>query len=149
VIEFLTFLLAPIGYAGLTAAMLVATRGQWPVALARATVAVILTHVFLVWHVRYEWQFSEATRNGYAGFAIFHAALAVIVTSLAVDLRVARRLLGGAFAAVTVGAVGATFKYEVVANYRIPVLLIALTGIAGLGYRVGESLRTRDKTGTH
>lgn len=131
-LEFLTFLLAPIGYAGLTATMLVAARGRWPDALARVTVGVILTHVFLVWHVRYGWQFSEATRNGYGGFVIFHTALAAIVASLAVELRVARRLIAGAFAAVTIGAVAATFKYEVVANYRIPVLVIATTGIAGL-----------------
>jgi len=132
VLEFLTFLLAPIGYAGLTATMLVAARGRWPDALARVTVGVILTHVFLVWHVRYGWQFSEATRNGYGGFVIFHTALAAIVASLAVELRVARRLIAGAFAAVTIGAVAATFKYEVVANYRIPVLVIATTGSAGL-----------------
>ncbi len=61
-----------------------------------------------------------------------HGALAAVVTSLAVDFRIARRLVVGAFAAVSVGAIAATFKYDVVARYRIPVLLIALTGVAGL-----------------
>src|SRR4030095_12359509 len=100
-LEFVTFLLALIGYAGLTSTMLIAAGGRWPVALARLTVGIIVAHVFLVWHVRYEWQLSEATRNGYVGFVIFHAALAAMLTSLAVDFRVARRLVTGAFAAVT------------------------------------------------
>jgi hypothetical protein len=129
-LEFITFLLAPIGYAGLTSTMVMSTRGRWPVLLSWLTAAIVVTHVLMVWHVRYEWQFSEATRNGFAGFAIFHAALAAIVTSLVVDFRMARRLVIGAFVAVTVGAIAATFKYEVVATYRIPVMAMAVAGIA-------------------
>lgn len=133
-LEFITFLLAPIGYAGLTSTTVMAAHGRWPVALWRVTVLVIVVHVALVWHVRYEWRLSEATRNGYAGFVVFHAALIAIVASLAAESRIARRLVTAAFAAVTVGAVAATFKYDVVANYRIPVLAIALVGVAGLAY---------------
>jgi hypothetical protein len=128
-LEFITFLLAPIGYAGLTSTMVMSTRGRWPVLLARLTAAIVVMHVLLVWHVRYEWHFSEATRNGFAGFAIFHAALAAMVTSLVADFRMARRLVMGAFVAVTVGALAATFMYEEVASYRIPVMAIAVTGI--------------------
>ena len=133
-LEFITFLLAPIGYAGLTSTMVLSARGRWPSGLARVTAAIVVTHVFLVWHVRYEWQFSEATRNGYVGFVIFHAALAAMLTSLAVGVRIARRLVMAAFAAVSVGAIAATFRYDIVAHYRIPVLIIALTGIVSLAY---------------
>ena len=133
-LEFITFLLAPIGYAGLTTTTVMAAHGRRPVALWRLTVLVIVVHVALVWHVRYEWRLSEATRNGYAGFVIFHAALIAIVASLAAESRIARRLVTAAFAAVTVGAIAATFKYDVVANYRIPVIAIALVGVAGLAY---------------
>ena len=143
---FVTFLLALIGYAGLTTMMVTVARGWWPVLVARATVAIIVAHVLLVWHVRYEWQFSEATRNGYVGFAIFHAALAAVVASLAVDFSVARRLVTGAFAAVTVGAVAATFRYEVVESFRIPVLIITTTGIAGLAHARLVASRSRRST---
>jgi hypothetical protein len=129
VLEFITFLLAPIGYAGLTSTMVLSTRGRWPAMLARLTAIVVVTHVFLVWHVRYQWQFSEATRNGFGGFALFHAALLAIVTSLAVDFRVARRLVIAAIVVVTMGAVAATFMYDVVEKYRLPVIAIALAGI--------------------
>lgn len=131
-IEFVTFLLAPIGYAGLTAVAVLAAHGRLPVALWRATAFVIVTHVSLVWHVRYDWQVSEATRNGYVGFVVFHGALLAILVSLGSAFALARRLIIAAFAAVTVGAVGATFRYEVVEIYRIPVLVCAAAGLLGL-----------------
>lgn len=130
--EFITFLLAPIGYAGLTLTAVMAARGRLPRVFWRAVVLVIVTHVTLVWHVRYEWQFSEATRNGYPGFLLFHGALAAILASVVSGERAARMLIIGAFAVVTAGAIGATFRYEVVAMYRIPVLALAIAGAAGL-----------------
>ena len=129
---FVTFLLAPIGYAGLTFTAVMAARGRLPRSFWRAVVFVIVTHVFLVWHVRYEWQVSEATRDGPIGFLVFHAALAAIAASVVASERVARMLIIGAFAVVTVGALVATFKYDVVEMYRIPVFICAIAGIAGL-----------------
>lgn len=131
-VEFLTFLLAPVGYAGLTFTAVMAARGRLPRSFWRAVMLVIITHVLLVWHVRYEWQLSEATREGTVGFLVFHAALAAIIASVVASDRVARVLIIGAFAVVTVGALGATFKFDVVEMYRIPVLAIAMAGIAGL-----------------
>jgi hypothetical protein len=130
--EFITFLLAPIGYAGLTFTAVMAARGRLPRRFWRAVVLVIVTHVTLVWTVRYEWQLSEATRNGYVGFLVFHGALAAILSSLISGDRVARVLIIGAFAVVTVGAIAATFRYDVVGMYRIPVLVCAIAGAAGL-----------------
>ena len=131
-LEFITFLLAPIGYAGLTLIALKAAGGAVPVGLLRGVAVVILSHVLLVWIVRYEGQFGEATRNGYLGFVLFHSTLAAIVASIFVGERLARRLIVVAFGIVTLGAVGAVFRYDVVAIYRLPVVLCAILGIVGL-----------------
>jgi len=130
--EFVTFLLAPIGYAGLAVAAVTAARGHVPRALWRAVAVVILSHVALVWAVRYGWRLSEATRDGYAGFVLFHGALLAIVASAFLRDGLARPLIIGAFAIVTVGALGAVFLEEVVAVYRIPVVLCAILGGGGL-----------------
>jgi hypothetical protein len=142
-LEFITFLLAPIGYAGLTTVAGLAVRGRMPLTLLRVTVAIIVLHVFLVWHVRYEWDFSEATRNGYAGFALFHGALAAILVSTVTPLRIARILLTAAFLVVTLGAVAATATYDVVRVYQVPVVLIALLGILALAYRPASAMVKR------
>jgi hypothetical protein len=130
--ETLTFLLAVAGYAGLTTAAVLAARGRLPRALSLVVALVVATHVVLVWAVRYDWSFSQATRNGYTGFVIFHVALALIVASVFVPARVARALVLTAFPIVSVGALGAVFRYDVVAVYRAPVVLLAVTGFAGL-----------------
>jgi hypothetical protein len=71
-------------------------------------------------------------RNGWAGFAMFHGALVMIVASTAVPERAARWLIHLSFLIVTLGNLGATFLYDVVAIYRIPVVLCALVGTAAL-----------------
>jgi hypothetical protein len=109
-----------------------AASGRVHAGFWRAVVAIIVLHVLLVWTVRYEWQFSAAVRNGYAGFIVFHAALAAILASCVVSARTARRLIIAAFAVVTAGAVGAVFRYDAVAIYRVPVMLVAVAGLAGL-----------------
>ena len=129
-LEFVTFLLAPIGYVMLTVVAVRSAAGSVPRALLRTTAAVVLVHVALVWTVHYGGAFSQATRNGYAGFALFHGALLAIVASIFLDDRMARRALIAAFAIVTLGALGAVFKYEIVAAYRLPVVACAITGTA-------------------
>jgi hypothetical protein len=130
--ERVTFLLAVAGYAGLTASALLAVRGRLPHWLWRATVAVIVAHVALVWAVRYDWSWAVATRNGYAGAVIFHGALVLVVTSLFVGRRIAARLIALSFGIVTLGALGAVFRYEVVAVYRPVVIGLAAAGAIGL-----------------
>lgn len=131
-IERLTFALAMIGYAGLTTTVALAALRRIPLRFWQVTVLIILAHVALVWSVRYEWQFSVATRNGYIGFVIFHSALALIVASVFVASRTREALIALAFLIVSAGASGAVFRYEVVAVYRIPVLILAVAGTIAL-----------------
>lgn len=129
---FITFLLAMIGYAGLTAVVVLSLRGSVPMRFWRAVAGVILIHVAMVWTFRYEWQFALAVRNGYAGFLMFHGSLAAILISTVSGARLARVLIRAAFVVVSAGAIGATFLYEVVAVYRVPVIACALVGGGGL-----------------
>jgi hypothetical protein len=140
--EFITFLLAPIGYAGLTITAVVAARSHVPLLFWRGVATIIVAHVVLVWAVRYEGQVSEATRNGYIGFVLFHGTLAAIVASTVLHERLARPLILASFVTVTIGALAAVFSYEIVANYRIPVALCAILGSIGLihAYRVRQHL---------
>lgn len=143
-LEQITFGLAFIGYAGLTATAVIAAHGRLPMRFWRATAVVVVVHVLLVWLVRYEWQFAEATRNGYAGFLLFHGALAMIVASVLTAERSARVLVWTAFAVVSAGAVGAVFRYDIVAPYRVPVILTALAGTVALtrAYHAGRQQGT-------
>jgi hypothetical protein len=132
VLERITFFLALAGYVGLAATAVAAGHGRLPVRFWRAVALVILVHVMLVWTVRYEWRFSMAVRNGYAGFAIFHAALLMIIASVFMAEGKARVLIFVAFTVVSLGAVGAVFRYDVVEVYRAPVIVTAILGVAGL-----------------
>jgi hypothetical protein len=131
-IEFVTFLLAIIGYIGLGFNLFTIVRSQLKKPYLAATAIVILVHVFMVWAFRYGWAFSQATRNGYVGFLLFHGALLCIITSVFAGTEIANKLVIAAFLIVSAGAIGATFRYEVVAIYRIPVLIIAAIGVTGL-----------------
>lgn len=131
-IVFITFLLAMVGYVGLTACALFTVRQRMPHPFWLAVVVVIVAHVLMVWAVRYHWSFALAVRNGYGGFLLFHGALVAILASTMVRDGVARILIRLAFLVVSAGAIGATFRYGVVALYRIPVLVLAASGAAGL-----------------
>lgn len=131
-IERLTFLLAIAGYAGLTTTAALAALRSFPARFWHAVAIAIVAHVALVWAARYEWQFAAATRNGYFGFIIFHGALALIVASVFVAARTARTFVWLAFVIVSIGAIGAVFRYDVVAVYKIPVLALAVGGTIGL-----------------
>jgi hypothetical protein len=133
--EFLTFFLAVSGYATLTVACVLAgRRGEHiPRGLVRATAFIVVTHVVMVWTVRYQWQFELATRNGFAPFLIFHTALALIVAAAFVGNVLSRRFLWTAFPVVTLGALGAVFTYDFVALYRVPVVVLGAIGMAGIG----------------
>ena len=139
-LEQLTFPLALLGYAGLAACAALATRRGGSRVLLGAVAVVVVLHVGLVWTFRYEWQLARATRNGYLGFTLFHTALACIVAAVFAEAW-ARRLVTTAFLVVTAGAIGATFRYDEVALYRVPVLLLAAMGLTGvaLGARVANA----------
>jgi hypothetical protein len=144
-LERITFLLAVIGYAGLTTTALLAALRRLPVVFWRGVALVIVSHVAMVWTVRYDWQLASATRNGYVGFLVFHGALAAIIASLFLAERSARVFVWIAFAIVSFGALGAVFRYEVVAIYRAPVILAAAVGACGLAraYYLSRHRRAR------
>ena len=127
--ETLTFLLAMIGFAALAGSAVSAARGSLPRSLSAATASVVLVHVVLVWTFRYEGDIAQATRNGYAGFLIFHVALALIVAAPLLPPRPGRLATLVAFPIVCIGASGAVFRYDEVAIYRVPVILVAALGI--------------------
>lgn len=131
ILEFVTFLSAMLGYGGLAVVVLSVGYGHVPKLPLKVLACVIAIHVLLVWTFRYEWQLSQATRNGYTGFIIFHTALVLIGISTVLRGRAAMILTNLAFLIVTVGAVGAVFRYEVVSIYRIPVVIFA--GLGGFG----------------
>lgn len=125
---FITFVFAIIGYVGLTTVMVSTLRGKFPIWLWRGIALVIIVHVLMVWTYRYSWHFELAVRNGYAGFLIFHSAVLIIVASTVARREMAQYMIHAAFLVVSAGALGASFRYEVVELYRIPVVLCALTG---------------------
>lgn len=125
---FVTFLLAIIGYVGLTTTVWFSVHRTYSVLFWRSIVAIIVAHVFMVWAFRYTWQFDLAVRNGYVGFLLFHGALATIVSSTMLQNPWAERLIHASFVIVSMGASGAVFLYDAVAVYRPIVLLCALIG---------------------
>ena len=82
-LEHLTFLLAVAGYAGLAATAVGVVGGRPAGRFWHVSAAIIVLHVALVWAFGYEWRLAVATRNGYAGFVVFHLALALKVADAA------------------------------------------------------------------
>lgn len=121
----LTFGLAFVAYALLGAD--VAARA-WGVKRRTLTIvlAVVLTsHVGLVWGHRFGGSVDAALAKGVAGFVIFHAAFAAILSAAVAREPWATRLLVAAFTVASVGAIGAAFKYDFVSGLRIPLLVVA------------------------
>jgi len=129
---FVTFLMAILGYVGLMCVVLLTVKDRPWMWLWRVVVPIIFVHVLMVWMFRYGWQFDLAVRNGYAGFAIFHSALISILISAFCRRDLAQKLIHLSFVIVTVGAIGASFRYEDVAMYRFVVMGCGLVGGMGL-----------------
>ena len=144
VLSDVALLLAPIGYAGLAVTANLAVRTRTPVWFWRAVVLVIITHVLLVWAVRFEWQWSRATRNGYGGVVLFHGALAAILASVVAAEPFRRRLVLAAFAVVTAGALGAVFRSDDAAPFREIVMIAAGGGTLGLVHAFVRRARRSD-----
>lgn len=125
---FITFLMAIVGYVGLTVVVVMTARDRAWLGLWRIVVGIIFAHVVMVWMFRYDWQFHLAVRNGYAGFLIFHLAVISIFISTFCNRDLGQTLIHVSFLIVTVGAVGASFRYDVVAVYRVVVIGCGLMG---------------------
>jgi hypothetical protein len=132
--DLITFGLAFVGYLllGLDVVMHVGRTPRRWVSVALAVVVAI--HVGLVWGWRFDWSLAYALEKGLAGFVIFHTALTLIVAAALAPEPWSGRLLYVAFPIVTTGALGAAFKYDYVAGYRIS-LLIALAMTVALAIR--------------
>jgi len=126
IVNSITFLLAMLGYGGLTVTLIFSRKGKIPFTFWRVVSLIILLHVFMIWTIHYEWSFSTAVRNGYSGFLIFHSALLMILISTFVNKSRALILIRISSVVVTVGAVGAVFRYEAVQIYKLPVIICAL-----------------------
>ena len=157
-IETITFLAAIIGYAGLTANMVLVAASRHRRVYMLPVALIVFAHVLLVWQYRYEWEIAQATRNGYAGFLIFHTALlGILYAPLARD-RDARRLVAFSFLVAAMGASGAVLRYDEVAVYRLPVFVCDLVGLGAFahwvygpakGYLNRFSGRNRHGSGRH
>ena len=142
-VEHLTFALAVAGYAGLTITAVRAVAARPYLLLWRLAAAAIVAHVVLVWSVRFEWRIALATRNGFAGLIVFHAALLLILTSLAAPAALARRAIVLAFLVVSGGALGAVFREPAVFAYRVPVIVLAVSGTVGMAVAIGNRRQER------
>ncbi len=134
-----------VGYAGLALGVLFSAYHRWPAIAWKAVALIVILHVTLVWAYRYQWDWAQATRNGYVGMVIFHTALVLIASSALVKKQTAETLARIAFVILTFGALGAVFRYQVVSLYRVPVVVCALLGCWGLWttYRPAQEPRTQ------
>jgi len=130
-VDWLTFGLAFVGYALLCADAAARAWRRGSRVLTLATAAVVAAHVALVWALRFEGSFEIAISKGWAGFLIFHGALALLLAAAVAPTPWSGRLVLAAFPVVTLGALGAALKYDDVAILRIP-LLAAFATAAGL-----------------
>ncbi|MCY3711871.1 MAG: hypothetical protein OXH02_01140 [Gemmatimonadetes bacterium] len=142
-IETITFLAAITGYAGLTANMALVAAGRHRPKHMMPVALIVFAHVLMIWHYRYEWEIAQATRNGYAGFVIFHAALLGILAAPLAGNRWARRLVACSFLVAAMGASGAVMRYDEVAVYRLPVFICDLVGLSALAYWIYGRYRTQ------
>ena len=135
------FLLAFAGYCALAASAVAWAAGRLPRALAAATALIVGVHVAGVWTVRYGGSFERALANGVAPFAIFHAALALVLAAAVAPGRWSGRCAALAFPIVTAGALGAAFRRPEVAGYRWPLAAVALAALLLAGATLARSAR--------
>lgn len=148
-LTFITFFLAITGYCGLTITILFSLKEKIPTLLWRIVSAIILLHVIMVWSFHYEGNYSTAVRNGYFGFIIFHSALLMIIVSNFVKIKLAILLVRISFIVVSIGAIGAVFRYDVVSFYRVPVIffvLLVVVSVVRKYYLRSNTIKT--KTGS-
>ena len=104
--------------------------GRTARALAACLAPLVLAHVFLVWHWRFEWSFARAVAKSWAGFAIFHTALLALVAAPFLPSRAAARTLIAAFAVVSLAAVPAPWRYPEIRVLAVPMALACIGTVA-------------------
>lgn len=133
-LDHLTFGLAFAGYLLLAADTLLRVAGREHRTLTVVLALVVAAHVACVWGLRFEWQVERAVDGRLAGFVLFHGALLLIAVAPLTRGRAALGLLAAAFAIVSIGAIGAAFKYDVVAALQIPLLIACAATIASAAW---------------
>jgi hypothetical protein len=100
--------------------------------------------VALVWHSSFSWSLSYAWSEGPAAFLIFHTALSLIIAAAHASPPWNARSTWLAWAIVTVGAMGAVLRREVVEHYMWPVAIAGGVTLVGYGllWRSSRPLRT-------
>ncbi|MCI0378901.1 MAG: hypothetical protein L0215_14940 [Gemmataceae bacterium] len=120
--DHITFGLAYAGYVLLCINLVVHAARRPRRWLLWAMAVTISTHVFLIWHWRFEWVPAHAWDKSPAGFLIFHNALAVLIAATLTPQSWSGRLLFLALPIVSAGALGAAFRYDYVAQYQWPLV---------------------------
>ena len=91
----LTFGLALAGYALLAGDAAARSRGRRWRALTLATAVVVAAHVACVWGLRFDWSLDRMLAKGWAGFVLFHSALAAVLAAAGLYVEVwAMRVAG-------------------------------------------------------
>jgi hypothetical protein len=144
VLEHVTFGLAYSAYLLLCLQALLHMRGQSSRWLSSLTITTAIAHVALVWHSSFSWSLSYAWSEGPAAFLIFHTALSLIIAAAHASPPWNARSTWLAWAIVTVGAMGAVLRREVVEHYMWPVAIAGGVTLVGYGllWRSSRPLRT-------
>lgn len=119
-----TFGLALIGYALLSADFARQHTGRSSTPHSVATATVVTAHVLCVWGLRFDWSVAQMWQKSVAGFLLFHSALLLIVAIPALRDR-RRPATNAAFALVTAGALPAPFRYPELSLSALPLFAIA------------------------
>jgi hypothetical protein len=136
--ELITFALAYGAYVLLALAVALRAWGRSPRVVTASAAAVAAVHVALVWGLRFDWSVDDALRKSPFGFVLFHTALAILLAAAVIREPLSGWLALLAFPVVTAGAVGAAFRYDYVAAYRLPLLGAFVAAVVAVlwGWRV-------------
>ncbi|MCB9919963.1 MAG: hypothetical protein H6832_16285 [Planctomycetes bacterium] len=129
----LTFTLALAAFAALGTDAAFRVAGKPMRGLSMATAVLALSHVVLVWHLRYNWSLTKALDHGTAVFVLFHIVLALLFVVPWLSNETAERIAPATFALVSIAAVPAPFRYTDVAPFRIPMTVLFVALLVGIG----------------
>lgn len=124
-----------LAYAGYLAVGLAAALHAWErTSRAAASVAagIVTSHVALVYGHRFGWNLAIPFERNVIAFFLFNAAYLLIAAAPFLPRPWHGRLPLAAFPIVSMGAVGAAFRYEYLSVPRAPVLIAFLTTAVAL-----------------
>ncbi len=131
-----TFGLAWIGYSLLAVDFALRSRGRRHRRLTALTAIVVVAHVACIYVFRFDGSIAEAWRKSVSGFLLFHSALGLIIAAPLIAEPWRTRCVLGAFAVVSLGALGVPFRYPELAVLAGPLFATfgaAVVAAAGVG----------------